>query len=65
MWYRREGVTITLTLHVQPDAKRSSVAGLHGAALKVRLAAAPVERRANAALQSLIADSFNAPLRNV
>jgi uncharacterized protein YggU (UPF0235/DUF167 family) len=31
-WYRRDGETITLTLHVQPGAKRSEIAGLHGEA---------------------------------
>jgi uncharacterized protein len=64
-WYRRDGDTITLVLHVQPGAKRSEVAGLHGAALKIRLAAPPVEGRANEALLRFIADCFSVPLRNV
>jgi hypothetical protein len=65
MWYRREGDGITLTLHIQPGAKRSEVAGLHGDALKIRLAAPPIEGRANEALQRFIADSFDVPLRQV
>jgi uncharacterized protein (TIGR00251 family) len=65
MWYRREGDSITLTLHIQPGAKRSEVAGLHGDALKIRLAAPPIEGRANEALQRFIADSFDVPLRQV
>lgn len=64
-WYRRDGETITLTLHVQPGAKRNEIAGLHGAALKIRLAAPPVEGRANEALQKFIAELFAVPLRNV
>ncbi len=64
-WYRREGDSITLTLHIQPGAKRSEVAGLHGDALKIRLAAPPIEGRANEALQRFIADSFDVPLRQV
>lgn len=64
-WHRREGEAIILTLHVQPGAKRSEVAGLHGDALKVRLAAPPIEGRANEALQKFIADLFGVPLRNI
>lgn len=64
-WYRRDGDSITLTLHVQPGAKRSEVAGLHGEALKIRLAAPPVEGRANEALQRFVADCFDVPLRQV
>ena len=64
-WYRREGEVITLTLHVQPGAKRSEVAGLHGDALKIRLAAPPIDGRANEALQKFIAELFDVPLRQV
>lgn len=63
-WYRRDGENITLTLHVQPGAKRSEIAGLHGDALKIRLAAPPIEGRANDALLKFIADLFAVPLRN-
>ena len=65
MWYRREGDIISLTLHIQPGAKRSEVSGLHGDALKIRLAAPPIEGRANEALLRFIADSFDVPLRQV
>jgi uncharacterized protein (TIGR00251 family) len=64
-WYRRNGEVLTLTLHVQPGAKRTDVAGLHGEALKIRLAAPPIEGRANEALLKFIAESFGVPLRQV
>lgn len=64
-WYQRSGDVITLVLHVQPGAKQTSVAGLHGEALKIRLAAPPIEGRANEALLRYIADRFGVPLRNV
>jgi uncharacterized protein (TIGR00251 family) len=63
-WYRRDGETITLTLHVQPGAKRSEIVGLHGETLKIKLAAPPIEGRANEALLKFIADLFAVPLRN-
>jgi uncharacterized protein (TIGR00251 family) len=64
-WYRCRDDVLTLTLHVQPGAKRSEIAGLHGDALKIRLAAPPVEGRANEALLKLMAGLFDVPLRNV
>lgn len=64
-WYRRNGEVLTLTLHVQPGAKRTDVAGLHGEALKIRLAAPPIEGRANEALLRFIAEAFGVPLRQV
>jgi uncharacterized protein len=63
-WYRRQHDVITLTLHVQPGAKRNEIAGLHGDALKIKLAAPPIEGRANDALLKFIADLFAVPLRN-
>lgn len=64
-WYRRDSDSITLTLHIQPGAKRSEVTGLHGDALKIRLAAPPIDGRANEALLRFIAERFDVPLRQV
>ena len=65
VWYRRSGERVTLTLHIQPGAKRSEIAGLHGEALKIRLAAPPIDGRANEALLKFIADLFDVPMRQV
>ena len=54
-----------LTLHVQPRARRTEVAGLHGAALKIRLAAAPVDGAANDELVRFLAEQLGVPRRAV
>lgn len=56
-WFRvsADG-SITLTLHIQPGAKRTECAGLHGDALKIRLAAPPVDGKANALLIDYVAE---------
>ena len=64
-WHHIQDDCITLVLHVQPGTKQTSVAGLHGDALKIRLSAPPIEGRANGALLKFIADFFKVPLQRV
>ncbi len=64
-WRREDGAGLVLTLHVQPGAARTEVAGRHGDALKVRVASPPVDGKANAALLSFLAGAFDVPLRAV
>lgn len=54
-WLRESSGGSTLTLHIQPGAKKTEVSGLHGDALKIRLAAPPVDGKANAALVEFVA----------
>jgi len=56
---------ITLTLHIQPGAKKTEFSGLHGDALKIRLAAPPVDGKANEALIRFVADSLGLAKSNV
>ncbi|MDR0672344.1 MAG: DUF167 domain-containing protein [Zoogloeaceae bacterium] len=57
---KRNGALL-LTLHIQPGAKKSRVAGRHGDALKVRIAAPPVDGRANVVLLDFLANWLGIP----
>lgn len=54
-----------LLVQVVPNASRSAMAGYHDGALRVRLAAPPIEGRANAALIKWLADALGLPRRSV
>lgn len=58
-WLVADGSGVTLRLHIQPGAKKTEVVGLHGEALKIRLAAAPVDGKANACLLAFLADRLD------
>lgn len=47
-----------LAVHVQPGARKTESAGLHGDRLKVRLTAPPVDGKANKALEAWAAEAF-------
>lgn len=49
---------LTLTVHVQPNARQSAIAGRHGDALKIRIAAPASDNRANDALVAFIAQAL-------
>jgi uncharacterized protein (TIGR00251 family) len=59
-WYRYDSArdVLTLSLHVQPNASRSEFAGLHGTALKVRVAAPATDFKANALLVDFLRKTF-------
>jgi uncharacterized protein len=65
-WYRRRpDGTLVVAIHAQPGAKRTEVAGVHGEALRIRIAAPPVEGRANEALVEFLARLFEVARRDV
>jgi len=52
---------ITIRLRVQPRASRTEVAGPYGGALKIRLAAPPVDGAANDELIRFLAKQLDVP----
>ena len=65
-WQRRnQDGTLVICVHAQPGAKRTEVAGLHGDALKIRVAAPALEDRANDALIEFIAKRMGVAKRDV
>ena len=54
-----------LDVSVSPNAKRTAADGLHDGALRVRLAAPPVDGKANARLLAWLADELGCPKRAV
>jgi uncharacterized protein (TIGR00251 family) len=57
-WHRVDAKSgaLLLTIQVQPNAKRTEVVGLHGDALKIRLAAPALDGRANQCLLEFVAE---------
>jgi len=59
------GGAVTFRVRVAPRASRSAVAGEHDGALKVRVAAPPVEGAANAELARFLARALEVPAGRV
>jgi hypothetical protein len=63
--YAEHDGAITFTVRVVPRASRSGVVGEHDGALRVRVAAPPVEGAANEELIRTLARALNIPARSV
>lgn len=64
-WYSWQGEDLILRCHLQPKASRDEISGLHGESVKIRIAAPPIEGRANAALIKFLAKTFGVAKRDV
>ena len=60
-WFSKTATGYIVAVHAQPGAKRSEISGLHGERLKVRIAAPPLEGRANEALIEFLAQRLGLP----
>lgn len=57
-FYKWEGDDLLLFLYVQPNAKKDELIGKYGNNLKIRIAAPPVENKANKYLLKFLAKTF-------
>ena len=60
----RDGA-VTLRIRVQPRARRSEVAGEHGGAIKLKIAAPPVDGKANEECRRFLTKLFGVSLGSV
>ena len=61
VWARRDGADWLLELHVQPGARITAAVGEHGGRLKLKIAAPPVDNKANAHLLAWLAAQLGVP----
>ena len=66
-WWRYDGAAhrLLLKVHVQPNACTTGSTGLHGDAVKIRIAAPAAYHKANSALIAFVAAALAVPTRNV
>ncbi|MAR90785.1 MAG: YggU family protein [Pseudomonadales bacterium] len=64
-WYQWQGEDLILHCRLQPRASRNEIVGEHGAELKIRITAPPVEGQANARLTAFLATEFGVPKSGV
>lgn len=58
-------MAIKLTVYVQPGAKKTTIAGMHGEHLKISLNAPPVDGAANQALIKFIAECLAIKMKDI
>ena len=56
---------VTLAIKVQPRASANAIGGTHGAELRVKVTAPPVDAAANEAVVRLLADVLGCPRANI
>ncbi|MBK9324114.1 MAG: YggU family protein [Bdellovibrionaceae bacterium] len=56
---------IKLTVFVQPKSAKNQIVGLHNGALKIKIAALPVDGKANTELTNYLAQLLDIPKRQI
>lgn len=57
--------SVRIAVHIQPRARRTELAGRYGSAIKIRVAAPPVDHAANEALLAFVAERLGVHRRDV
>jgi len=57
--------TVSLEVHIQPNARRTQIVGRHGERLKIKVAAPPIDGKANLELCRFLAKAFAIPKSHV
>jgi uncharacterized protein (TIGR00251 family) len=65
LFYQWQDGDLILTCHLQPKASKDEFVGEYGEAIKIRIKAAPIEGKANAALIAFLAKQFGVSKRDV
>lgn len=62
-WFTYDAASrrISLTVRIQPNARRDEIVGLYGDALKIKVAAPAVDNKANAALVEFLGEILGVP----
>ena len=61
--YRWVGPDLEISVHAQPGARRTETHGIHGEAIRIRIAARAVDGAANDALLGFLAEALRVPRR--
>ena len=64
-WFEWLGSDLSLRLRIQPRASKNEIVGPHGAELKVRITAPPVDGAANAHLVKFLTKEFGVPKQQI
>ncbi len=64
-WFHTDGDTLVLSIYAQPGARQTLIHGLHGDALKIRVATPPLDGRANDEIRRFLANVLQVPQRDV
>ncbi len=64
-WLRAHSLGATLSLYVRPGASTTSITGLHGDRLKIKIKAPPREGEANAELIRFLSQVLGIPVKQV
>jgi uncharacterized protein (TIGR00251 family) len=63
--YRLTGESILLAVKALPGAPRSRITGISGGRLRISIAAAPEDGKANAELRAFLAKALGCPRRDI